>query len=246
MGWTGARAAWTAGWEMQRTHGQAGHLVVVAGERTYHPPWWTLAWWQYASWGAAATAAAALAVGLGLALRPTLASYLAAAWLLPLVLLVPLAHLALPHYQVLWRGPLVASVAVGAAAAAGRLRRRAGPWVAAVLLACALAPVALLAGRTSAATLMVQPTGYAALPAVVPAGDVWLVGYPDLARPYLAGHRVLTPPRPLPAAARPAAVVLDAMATVRGGDRRPAEWARAHGYRAAHTYTLEVWVRPDA
>jgi hypothetical protein len=246
MGRSGAVASWTTGWQTQRAHGQGGHLVVVAGHRTYHPPWWTLGWWQYASWGAAVTVVAGLAVVLGLALRPALAGYLAAGWLLPLVLLVPLAHLALPHYPVLWRGPLVASVAVGTVAAAGRLRRRTRPWLAVAVVACALAPVAVLAGRTAVATLTLRPTGYAALPALVPPGDVWLIGYPDVARPYLAGHRVLTPPRPLPATARPAAVVVDAMSTVRGGDRRPADWARQHGYRAVRTATLEIWVRPGA
>lgn len=245
MGLHGAVASWTAGWRSQRTHGKAGHLVVVAGNPYSHPPWWTLGWWQYASWGAAVTVVAALAVGLGLALRPTLAGYLAAAWLLPVVLLLPLAHLALPHYPVIWRGPLLASIAVGAVAATGWLRRRTRPWVAVAALLCALAPVAQLAARTAAATLTLRPTGYATLPAVVPPGDVWLVGYPDVARPYLAGHRILSPPRRLPASARPAAVVLDAMATVRTGDRRPAEWARVRGYRVVRSYTLEIWIRSD-
>jgi hypothetical protein len=246
MGRAGALASWTAGWRSQRTHGRGGHLVVVAGHRSFHPPWWTLGWWQYASWGAAVTAVAALAVVAGLALRPGLAGYLTAAWLLPLVLLVPLAHLALPHYPVIWRGPLLASVAVGAVAAAERLRRRTRPWIAVALLAGVLAPVGLLAARTAAATLTLRPTGYAALATAVPQGDVWLVGQPDVARAYLAGHRIAAPPRPLPAAARPAAVVLDAMSTVRGADGRSADWARTHGYRVVRTGTLEIWVRPDA
>jgi hypothetical protein len=245
MGLPGAVASWTAGWRSQRAHGQAGHLVVVAGRPDLHPPWWTLGWWQYASWGTAAAAVAALAVGLGLALQPSLAGYLTAAWLLPLVLLVPLAHLALPHYPVIWRGPLLASIAVGAAAAARRLRRRIGWWLALAVVLGALTPTVLLAARTTAATLTLRPTGYAALPALVPPGDVWLVGYPDVARPYLAGHRVMSPPRRPEATARPAAVVLDAMITVRTGDRRPADWAREHDYRVVRSYTLEIWIPSD-
>ncbi len=245
MGRDGAVASFAAGWRIQREHGRGGHLVTVAGQRYFHPPWWTLGWWQHASWGAAVTAVAALAVVAGLALRPALTGYLAAACLLPLTLLVPLADLALPHYPVLWRGPLIGAVAVGAVAGAGWLRRHAGGWVAVAVLAAVLAPVGLLAGRTAAATLTLRPAGYAALPAVVPPGDVWLVGQPAVARAYLPGHRLGPPPRPLPAAARPAAVVLDAMSTVRGADRRAADWARARGYRVVRTDTLEIWVRPD-
>ena len=128
---------------------------------------------------------------------------------------------------------------------AGRLRRRIGGWLALAVVLGALTPAMLLAARTTAATLTLRPTGYAALPAVVPPGDVWLVGYPDVAHPYLAGHRILSPPSRPGATARPAAVVLDAMITVRTGDRRPAEWAREHGYRVVRSYTLEVWIRPD-
>ncbi|HZB47490.1 MAG TPA: hypothetical protein VE547_00200, partial [Mycobacteriales bacterium] len=150
MGRDGAVASWSAGWRIQRDHGGGGHLVIVAGQRTFHPPWWALGWWQYASWGAAVTTAAALAVVAGLALRPGLAGYLTAAWLLPLALLVPVSGLALPHYPVIWRGPLVAAVAVGAVAAAGWIRARAGGGaagrrLAVAVLAVALAPVGLLA-----------------------------------------------------------------------------------------------------
>jgi hypothetical protein len=40
--------------------------------------------------------------------------------------------------------------------------------------------------------------------------------------------------------------VLDAMITVRTGDRRAADWARERGYRVVRSYTLEIWIRPDA
>ena len=245
MGRPGALASWTAGWRFQRRTGGSATRVVVAGAVDRHPPWWTLGWWQYASWGAAATAVAVLAVVLGLVLRTALAGYLTAAWLTPVVLLVPVAHLALPHYLVAWRGPLVASIAVGAAAGTGWLRRRTGTRIAYAVLLCALTPALLVAGRTTAATLTLRPTGYAALAALAPPGDVWVVGYADVARLHLTGHRVLSPPRRPPAAARPAAVVLDAMVTLRFGGRHLAGWARAHGYRVVRSYTLEIWIRPD-
>jgi hypothetical protein len=241
-----------AGWRFQRGHGASGHSILLRGQVYAHAPWWSLAWWQYAALGTAVTAVALLATVAGLALRSGLTAYLTAAWLLPMITLVPVAHLALPHYELIWRAPLIGGAVAGASVALRRLSRlrrpRGGAYdlpVTAAVLLLALLPPAVLAGRTAAHTATLRPSGYGALPALAGPGEVQVVGNVTVVRRYLPEHRVQgvrNAPRPHRQA--PGTIVLDRASTSRFSDYGLVAWARLHKYRHTRTGTLEVYVRP--
>lgn len=239
----GERAVGTfrTGWEFQRAHGSLGHTTLVAGEATKSPPWWSFAWWEYAAVGGAAATVLVLCTVAAVVGRPLLGGYVTAAWVLPMLLLLPVGHVALPGYLQLWRPALVAGVAVGAAAALAWAWPRLPRPVTVVAAAVAAVLVAVPAARAVEGIARLAPTDYAALPAVVPAkGKVWIIGHPASAYVYLSPDR-LTTRRP----AAPAAIAVDRAVARRSGDRGAPAWARANGYRLVRTGSLDVWVRPD-
>jgi hypothetical protein len=241
-----------AGWRMQRAHGSGGHSVLLDGQVYQHAPWWALAWWQWMALGGAVAVIALVATAAGLALRSGLTAYLAAAWLIPLLLLVPVSHLALPHYDIIWRGPLVGAAVAGGAVAIRWLRalswprlRPYTPVLAGLLLLVALAPPGALALRTAAHTMVLEPAGYGALPAIAGPGEVHVVGSVPVVRKYLPQHTVVgvrnTPRQHVPA---PGTIVLDRATTSRSTDFGLTAWGIIHHYRHVHTGTLDIYFRP--
>ncbi|MEN3356617.1 MAG: hypothetical protein V7637_599 [Mycobacteriales bacterium] len=251
MGWPGAVDNARRGVAQQRRHGSGGHLILVSGRPRVHGPWWINLAWQHASWGTGLTVAAGAAVLLGLAARSGLTAYLAAAGLLPATLLAPLSGLALPHYLLLWRPVLIVAAVVGGTAGvhrlAGAARGRRAWRVAAVAVAVALAvPAAVSAGRSVASLATLRPTGYAALPALIPrGGTIWLAADGNAARVPLPGRRFVNrlPDRP-DLTARPTAIVLDRGTTLRRGDGGLAAFARRHGYHLVRSGPLDIWLNP--
>jgi hypothetical protein len=245
MGPRQAASSVLAGWRFQRAHSELGHWIVLRGAVHLQPPWWAPAWWQYVSVGAAVAALLGTAAVAAVLLRPGLGGYLTAAWVLPMLTLVPITDLALPTYGLIWRGPLVAGTATGAALAARRLHRRLPAAVAAALIATAAVPIAVLSARTAGHTLRLPRVGYAALPGLAEPGEVQILGHPVLAHRYLAPAHAVRPVIRPPTAGRPApgTLVLDRAYTLRFGDGGLSAWARRHGYRMVRTGTLEVWLR---
>jgi hypothetical protein len=237
-----APATFRAGWDFQRRHGAGGHITLVDSVVTARPPWWSLVWWQYTAVGAAAAAVLVACTLVAVAGRPRLGCYLTAAWLVPMLVLVPVGRLAMPGYIQLWRPELLAGVALGAAVAVGWARTRM-PRPEAVAATGALVVTAALVAVPAAAaarrTEQLAPTGYAALPTLVPDGTIWIVDYPPVPARYIPGRYELTPKR------TPAAVAIHRSLAVRlGTGTRAEQWARAHGYRMVRSGELDVWLRP--
>jgi len=116
-----------------------------------------------------------------------------------------------------------------------------------VAVAAVLAvPPAAAAGRSITALATLRPTGYAALPGLVPpGGTVWLVGdygagqfqLPGRRFPNLASGRAdLT--------ARPDAIVLDRGFTRRGIGAGLDTFADRYGYHLVRSGALDIWLRP--
>ena len=241
---------------VQRRHGAAGHMILVNGSPRLHAPWWINLSWQYDSWGALLSTAAVAALLAGFLARSGLAAYLTAAWLLPAVALAPVTGLALPHYLVLWRPALIVSVTVAAVAGVSRLwraargdsrlLRRAGQALAVGLAAVIAVSAAAPTVRSVEAVATLRPTGYAALPAVIPAdATVVLVGDLGPAHRYLPGCQLLrVSAAQLSGDPAPAAIVLARGSTLRNGDHGLAAWARARGYQHLRTGPLDVWLAP--
>jgi hypothetical protein len=239
-----AREVFLSGWRFQRHHGMVGHLVVVMHKVYRHAPWWTLGWWQYVAWGLAAGVIAVVVILAALVLRSTLVGYLTAAALLPMTVLVSLSGLALPHYILIWRAPLVAAVAVAITVVTGWLRTHTRPPVAVAGALLALAPFVAVGDRTVTATLRQHPEGYAALAAFIPPGngDIWHRGFSAVMAAYLPGRHFVSGTRtPIPGRPQPAAIILDRAVTERIGDGGLAAWAEAHGYQRVQTSILDIW-----
>ena len=247
MGYHQAREVLLSGWRFQRQHGAVGHLVVVMHKVYHHPPWWTLGWWQYVAWGLAAVLIAVAVIFAALVLRSTLVGYLTAAALLPMAVLVPLSGLALPHYILVWRAPLIAAIAVAITVVTGWVRTHTRPLAAGAAALLVLAPFVAVGDRTVTATLRLHPEGYAALAAFIPPGrgDIWYRGFSSIMAVYLPGRHFVSGTRtPTPGRPQPAAIVLDRAVTQRIGDGGLAAWAKAHGYRRVQTSILDIWTHP--
>jgi 4-amino-4-deoxy-L-arabinose transferase-like glycosyltransferase len=247
MGYHQAREVVLNGWRFQRHHGMSGHLVVVMGKVYRHAPWWTLGWWQYAAWGLAAVLIALVVILAALVLRSTLVCYLTAAAVLPMAVLAPFSGLALPHYILVWRGPLIAVVAVAITVVLGWVRTHTRPLAAGVAALLVVAPFVAVGHRTVTATLRLHPEGYAALAEFIPAGtgDIWHRGFSGVMAAYLPGRHFVSATRtPTPGRPQPAAIVLDRAVTQRIGDGGLAAWAEAHGYEPIHASILDIWIHP--
>jgi Dolichyl-phosphate-mannose-protein mannosyltransferase len=237
-----APVTFRTGWEFQRRHGATGHVTLIDSMVTARPPWWSFAWWQYAAVGAAAAAVLVACTVVAVAGRPRLGSYLTAAWLVPMLLLMPAGRVGMPAYIQLWRPELVAGVALGAAVAVGwagaRIPRPEAVTATVALVAAAVlvaAPATAAVGRTE----HLAPSGYAALPALVPRGTIWIVGYQPSASLYVRGRFEMS------LRGTPAAIAIHRSVAVRAGTGGRAErWARAHGYRLVRSGVLDVWLRP--
>lgn len=246
MGYKAAEASVRTGWRFQRVHGMSGHSILLRGEVYQHSPWWSLAWWQYVGLGPVLSVVAVCGTVAGLVVGDRLTAYLTAAWVVPMVGLVPLSHLALPHYDLVWRAPLIGGCVAGGAAGIRRLGLVPyGRWVRVGVVVLALLPAGMLGVRTVGHTVGLAPSGYAALPGVVASGEVQVVGNVTLVRHYLPDdvvHGVRNAPRPHRAA--PGTIILDRASTGRGSDFGLTAWARLHHYRYISTGTLDVYVRP--
>jgi Dolichyl-phosphate-mannose-protein mannosyltransferase len=241
--------------EFQLRHAGRGHLTLVAGAPTAHPPWWASLWWQAGYLGLAGAAALWLASAAGVvavarSAGARLAVPLAAALAVPAVV-VSLSPLQLPHYHLVWAVPQALAAGIGLAAigqAALRRPGRAGRLAAGaggLALVAALVPAAagLLA---TVATL--APSDYEAAAALLrerlpdrPQVLVW--GYPTVAAAYLPDTRVLRVP---PKGAAPDAIVVDRYIAGRRPDGPMARYVArvTKGWQAHQVDRLVVWLPP--
>jgi 4-amino-4-deoxy-L-arabinose transferase-like glycosyltransferase len=98
----------------QLDHAATGHRVVLAGTVYDRAPWWTHLHFAWRDDGPVVTVLLALLVAAALAWSSErrLVGYLAAAVVVPLVVLSA-SPVALPHYRLLWHAPLVLLAVLG-------------------------------------------------------------------------------------------------------------------------------------
>ena len=230
----------------QLDHARDGHRQVVAGEVYERAPTWAHWVWQadylgvpgaVALWALALVGLAAWARSPGRAVPLATAGVALGAALL----LVTAGSLRLPHYHLLWVGPLVVAAGAGAA----HLLR--GTPAARSVGALLLLPLALLAGRTVVDAATLAPTDYARVQALLeaegmPAGPVAVWGWPGVAARHLDPARYpvtgLTPEQ------QAVAVVVDPVTAERQQDTVAVDWARADtaGCTPRAVDRLTVWL----
>jgi hypothetical protein len=197
----------------QSHHAEVGHVMMVAGHLTHHPPWWATFWWQQTYLGVPGTVALWLATVAGLVAvwraDRRAAAVLTTALLLPLAVL-SLSPLQLPHYHLAMSAVQALTAGLGLAAIwpgarhplrphPGRVaaaRPRAAGIVLAVALAAGLVP-ASTGLLTDVATL--QPDDYRAAGEWLAANGpsrpkVMVHGYRRVAAAYLPGAEVVSKP----------------------------------------------------
>ncbi|MFB2599566.1 ArnT family glycosyltransferase [Herbiconiux sp. P17] len=183
----------------QLAHGEAGHLVVVGGVATTHPPWWANLLFSVEGMGIAATAVLAVGAVAAFLGRPgALPLCLGIAVLLEWVFQFVVSSVALPHYYYAWVWPLGALFGVGTA----RLLRAGTRTVARVVVVASVV-VALGAAASASATIATDRARDMALvlPALdrlgVGSGGILVAGMADWEyQPYLDGREVTTPGTP--------------------------------------------------
>jgi hypothetical protein len=203
----GVRHSIVAMVRFQLAHRDAGHLVVVAGAATTHPPWWANLLFAVEGMGVATTvvlAVGAVAAFLG---RPrTLPVFLATAVLLEWVFQLVVSSVALPHYYYAWVWLFCALFGVGTAKLL-RIGARAGPNRAARTVARALVVASVVVALGAAVWTTVAISGERArdmalvLPTLdrlgVGSGGILVAGMADWEyAPYLGGRQVTTPATP--------------------------------------------------
>ena len=245
----------------QRNHAEVGHGIMVAGQLTYHPPWWATLWWQQTYLGVPGTAALWLDTMAGLTAvwraDRRAAAVLATALLLPLAVL-SLSPLQLPHYHLALAAvqALVAGLGMtalwartgwrgGRHAAGGRPARRPRAAGAALAVALTAGLVPASAGLlTDVATL--RPDGYRAagewLSANGPRRPLVMVhGYRRVAAAYLPGAEVVSKP-----ARGVDAVMVDPFVAERSPGGPAARFVRtiSASWEAHHFGRITLWTRP--
>lgn len=93
-----------------------GHLVLIAGHTTRHPPWWAFLWFAAHALGAVIAVATLACVTAAVALRrDRVVLWCVAALIGPLVFHLAIAGVVLPYYFVMWMPAYLALTALGAA-----------------------------------------------------------------------------------------------------------------------------------
>jgi len=158
--------------DFQRIHSNDGHLIGLAGEATWHPPWWANLWFAGHGMGAAVTvivlAFAAVACTLR---RDRLVAFCVAALIGPIVFHCFIAGVVLSFYWTLWMPPLLVLTALGVTETVRRLQAASVPRPVAV----GVPVIALLIPAVSCVSLTMRTA------------DVKPVG-PEVLRPVLAHH----------------------------------------------------------
>jgi hypothetical protein len=158
--------------DFQRIHSNDGHLIGLAGEVTWHPPWWANLWFAGHGMGAAVTIFVVGFAVVACALRrDRIVAFCLAALLGPVIFHCFIAGVVLSFYWTMWMPPLLVLTALGVTEALRRLRAVSLP--APVQVAAPV--VALLIPVLAALSLTVHTA------AVKPVG-------PEVLRPVLAHH----------------------------------------------------------
>jgi hypothetical protein len=157
--------------DFQLIHSNDGHLIGLAGEATWHPPWWANLWFAGHGMGAAVTIFVVGFAVVACALRrDRLVVFCLAALVGPIVFHCFIAGVALSFYWTLWMPPLFVLTALGVTEAVRRLQAMALP-----------APV-----QVAPLVALVIPVA-ACLSLTVRTADVKPLG-PEVLRPVLAHH----------------------------------------------------------
>lgn len=157
--------------DFQLIHSNDGHLIGLAGEVTWHPPWWANLWFAGQGMGAAVTVVVlALAAAACALRRDRLVVFCLAALVGPIIFHCFIAGVALSFYWTLWMPPLLVLTALGVKETVRRLQATSLPR------AVQVAPVAVL-----------LIPAVACLSLTVRTADVKPLG-PEVLRPVLAHH----------------------------------------------------------
>ena len=158
--------------DFQRIHSNDGHLIGLAGQVTWHPPWWANLWFAGHGMGAVVTIFVLVFAAVACALRrDQLVVFCLAALIGPVVFHSFVAGVALSFYWTLWMPPLLVLTALGVTETARRLQAVGMPrpvQVGAPVIALLIPVIACLS--LTARTANVKPLG------------------PEVLRPVLAHH----------------------------------------------------------
>jgi 4-amino-4-deoxy-L-arabinose transferase-like glycosyltransferase len=158
--------------DFQRIHSNDGHLIGLAGEVTWHPPWWANLWFAGHGMGAAVTIVVlAFAAVACVFRRDRLVAFCAAALIGPVIFHCFIAGVALSFYWTLWMPPLLVLTALGVMETARRLQATSLPK----FVALGVPLIALLIPVVACLSLTVRTA------------DVKAAG-PEVLRPVLAHH----------------------------------------------------------
>jgi 4-amino-4-deoxy-L-arabinose transferase-like glycosyltransferase len=157
--------------DFQLIHSDDGHLIGLAGQVTWHPPWWANLWFAGHGMGAAVTIVVLAFAAVACALRrDRLVGFCLAALVGPVIFHCFIAGVALSFYWTLWMPPLLVLSALGVTESVRRLQATSLPR------AVQVAPVAVLLVPAVACLSLTARTA-----------DVKPLG-PEVLRPVLAHH----------------------------------------------------------
>jgi 4-amino-4-deoxy-L-arabinose transferase-like glycosyltransferase len=157
--------------DFQLIHSDDGHLIGLAGQVTWHPPWWANLWFAGHGLGAAVTIVVLAFAAVACALRrDRLVGFCLAALVGPVIFHCFIAGVALSFYWTLWMPPLLVLSALGVTESVRRLQATSLPR------AVQVAPVAVLLVPAVACLSLTARTA-----------DVKPLG-PEVLRPVLAHH----------------------------------------------------------
>ncbi len=157
--------------DFQLIHSNDGHLIGLAGQVTWHPPWWANLWFAGHGMGAAVTIVVLAFAAVACALRrDRLVGFCLAALVGPVIFHCFIAGVALSFYWTLWMPPLLVLSALGVTESVRRLQATSLPR------AVQVAPVAVLLIPAVACLSLTARTA-----------DVKPLG-PEVLRPVLAHH----------------------------------------------------------
>ena len=142
--------------ELQRDHGETGHLVFVRGESTLHPPWYTELWYHFDAEGPWLVAATVGLICLAFVdvrrQRPVVFCALAVAGIYLCLSLLPIE---LRHYRFIVWPPLVLLLAAGATSVFGAV-----PKLWRVVGVASLAVLVVVGAVSLARLATLQPQDY--------------------------------------------------------------------------------------
>ena len=158
--------------DFQRIHSNDGHLIGLAGQITWHPPWWANLWFAGHGMGAAVTVVVLAFAAVACVLRrDRLVVFCLAALLGPVIFHCFIAGVALSFYWTLWMPPLLVLTALGVTETVRRLQATSLPK----LMPVGVPLIALLIPVVACLSLTVRTA------------DAKAVG-PEVLRPVLAHH----------------------------------------------------------